>query len=289
MPEETTKPIREKDDNKIPSLRTLKTDTSEYVKKRGISLIEIAAEEAKERGIKIEEETKFSLKKIIAISLFVLIVIGAGFAGIFFLKEQKEIQPAPDSLFKPILVSDDRIEIYVYPGNYARTINEIKNAIRSQTRINQLLHISFIRQEGETKIPVGLKEFFEIIGVNPPQELLDSLESEFMLSKIYFTKDWPILILKVASFDSAFAGMMKWETIMADDFKDIFSLELSSAMPSFKDKEIQNHDARILNNKDNQPLLIYSFEGRNYLIITTDEEPLKEIFRRLSSPQYLND
>jgi len=35
--------------------------------------------------------------------------------------------------------------------------------------------------------------------------------------------------------------------------------------------------------------LIYSFINRNYLVITQDEEPLKEIFRRFSSSQYLNE
>ncbi|MBI4691911.1 MAG: hypothetical protein HY773_00475 [Candidatus Terrybacteria bacterium] len=277
-----------KEEDKIPALRTYKTDTSEYVKKRGVSLIEIAAEEARGRGIKIEEENRFSLKKIIIISASSVIIIGISFAGIwFFTKGQKEGQPT--SFLKPILISEDQVEIYVYPENYPRVLNEIKKAIQSQTRINQLLYVSLVRQVGESKVAVGSREFFRITGASPPQELLDSLENEFMLSKFYFTKDCPILIFKVAAFDSAFAGMMKWETAMADDFKDVFSLELSNARSFFEDREIQNRDIRVLNDKDSQPLLLYSFMGRDYLIITTDEEPLKEIFRRFSSFQYLND
>lgn len=277
-----------KNKDNIPALRTLRTDTSEYVKKRGVSLIEIAAEEAKGRGIKIEEETRFSLKKIIIISAFAVIIIGISLAGIwFFTKGQKEVQPT--SFFKPILVSDDQVEIYVYPENYARALNEIKKALQSPTRINQLFYLSLVRQAGESKISIGLREFFKIIGASPPSEILDSLENKFMLSKFYFTKDWPILIFKVATFDSAFAGAMKWETTMADDLKDIFSLDLSNTRFSFEDREIQNHDARVLNDKDGQPLLLYSFMGRDYLIVTTAEESFKEIFRRFSSPQYLNN
>jgi len=101
-----------------------------------------------------------------------------------------------------------------------------------------------------------------------------------MLSKFYLSKDWPILILSIRSYESAFAGMLKWEKTMGQDLSAIFN---SANAGDFQDKEIQNHDTRT------NSVLIYSFINRNYLVIVQNEEPLKEIFRRFSSPQYLNE
>lgn len=275
--------------DKIPALRTLKTDTSEYVKKKGVSLIEIAAQEARGAGLKIEEENKFSLKKIIIISTIILALAGAAIGGILFLlKKEKE---TAEKIFSPksLLVSEEQMEIVVYPENHQRFLRDIQTAVKSETQINQLVYLSPVKWINESKFPVGTREFFMVIGISPPFDLLDSLEERFMLAKFYLTEDQPLLLFKVRSYDSAFNGMMKWEKAMADDLRDIFSLDISKAKDFFEDKEILNRDTRILNDKEDRPLLIYSFVNRNYLVITVAEEPLKEIFRRLSSSQYLNN
>lgn len=258
----------------IPVLRTLKTDTADYIKEKKVSLVDIAAETAKRGGLKYgEEKSKAIFVKIIAIAAVIAIVAGAGLAGFFlFKKEQKKQQPVA-VLIKPIIVADDQIEANVDQG-------QIKAAIQSQIKPNHLLNILIAKKTGE---------FFSGLGINPPAGFFDSLDDRFMLAKFYLTKDWPILILKIKSYDSAFAGMIKWEEGILEDLNGLFSLENIDYGKGFEDKEIQNKDTRVLKDKNGNLVLIYSFINQKYLVITTGEEPLIEIFRRFSSPQYLNE
>lgn len=258
----------------IPVLRTLKTDTADYIKEKKVSLIDIAAETAKRGGLKYgEEKNKAIFVKIIAIAAVIVIVAGAGLAGFsLFKKEQKKQQPV-SALIKPIIVADDQIEANLDQG-------QIKAAIQSQIKPNHLLNILIAKKTGE---------FFSGLGINPPAGFLDSLDDRFMLAKFYLTKDWPILIFKIKSYDSSFAGMIKWEGAISEDLSDLFNLENIDYGKSFEDKEIQNKDTRVLKGKNGNLVLIYSFINQKYLIITTGEEPLIETFRRFSSPQYLNE
>jgi hypothetical protein len=84
--------------------------------------------------------------------------------------------------------------------------------------------------------------------------------------------------------------MIKWEGNIVNDLKAIFPAPLETKfLMGFEDKEIQNHDTRVLNDRDGNSVLIYSFINQKYLVIAQNEEPIKEIFRRFSLPQYLNE
>jgi len=254
----------EQEKNELKGIRTLQTDVQE-LEKKGISAADLATEMARRRSPAIKEETaKYSFKKIALILAIIIVIIGLGF-GVFQLFFSKIQEKQPVSLIpKPILVSDQQVEA-------GADLNSIQSALKTPIRINNLLYVSMAMRP---------EEFFKIIKANPPSELTDSLTGGFMLSKFYLSKDWPILILSIRSYESAFAGMLKWEKTMGQDLSAIFN---SANAGDFQDKEIQNHDTRT------NSVLIYSFINRNYLVIVQNEEPLKEIFRRFSSPQYLNE
>ncbi len=273
--------MSDEDKSNIPALRTLKTDTAEFVEKGGVSLVDIATEEAKRSGLKYKEKiSKVPFKKIILISIGVFVIIGIGFGGYWFFTKNQQEEQSNQLLARPILAADDQIEVFVDLENPQKFLNNLQSAIQSQIRPNHLLNIF---------VPLDSREFLKIIGTNPPLEFPYSLDSKFMLAKFYLTKDWPILVFKIRDYDSAFAGIIKWERYMAADLQGLFlSQNLNNANNFFEDKVVQNHDTRILNDKDGNSILIYSFINRNYLVITTNEEPLKEIFRRFSLPQYLN-
>jgi hypothetical protein len=269
------------DKGKIPALRTLKTDTAEFVQK-GVSLVDIAAEEAKRGGLKYEEKTKkFPLRKIILIAVMIVIIVGIGLVGFWFWTKNQQEKQGTQLLAQPILVAEDQIEIVPDAKNPQKFLNNLQNTLQSQIRPNHLLNVF---------VALDSREFLKTIGANPPPEFLYSLDSKFMLAKFYLTKDWPILLFKIRDYDSAFAGIIKWERFMAADLQGILLLpNLDNINNFFEDKVIQNHDTRVLNDKNGNSLLLYSFINRNYLVLTTNEEPLKEIFRRFSLPQYLNE
>jgi hypothetical protein len=255
--------------DKLKSIRTLQTDVQELSKK-GISFADIATESEKRGGLAAEEVSKFSLKKLSVIFITIVVIIGVGFGSFWLFNRRQQEKQAVSLLPKPILVSDQQVEAVA-------DLNSIQSALKTPIRINNLLYIS---------MTVKSEEFFKIIKANPPLELINSLDGRFMLSKFYLSKEWPILIFKIRSYESAFAGMIKWEKTISSDLTDIFS---PSKPGDFQDKVIQNHDARVLNDENGNSVLIYSFINQNYLVIAQNEEPLKEIFRRFSLPQYLNE
>lgn len=282
-PEETEKGV-----SKIPALRTLKTDTAEYVKKSGASLVSIAAEgAAASGGLKFREIKKKPAFKIIILSA-VMVVAGIGLILFFLFGKGKTEEPPQISLIKPILVSDEQVEIAV-DFSKGDNIEKIKKAVEKQTGVNKFLYIALVKQDGEQKRLAGTQDFFQLIKADLPLGLIDSLDNKFMLAKFYLSKDWPILLFKIKSYEYAFSGMLEWEKKMSGDLAEVFSLNnISEIQGIFEDKEIQSRDTRLLKDKEGNPVLFYSFINRDYLVITTNEEPLKEIFRRFSLPQYLN-
>ncbi len=274
----------QKENRGLPVLRTLKTDSSEYIKEKGISIIDIVAAQVKKRipsGIEEADEFNKKIKKILLISVLGLIFVGAGLGGfLIFTKSQKSKQPI-SVLTKPILVADEEKEI-ILDGIWNPAF---------QTQENKLLYLAVIKQLKETKRMATLSEFFGNLKIIPPFDLLDVFENKFMFAIFRSGSDLPVLILNVKSYEKAFAAMIKWEKEMADDIEKIFTTNGVSAVPdsfSFIDKEIQNYDARTLNDTDGNIILLYSFINRKYLVITTGEKALKEIIRRFSLPYYLN-
>lgn len=283
---------------KLPSVRTLKSDTADYVSRKGLSLAEITAEEAEKEGLKyggIEEQKPFwNAINIIIIAISALVIVGAGVGAWLYFGGKTEAPveiPIVRNLTKPFLLADDTFDVPIDISDedkLSESLLAIKNAIKKSYPLNKLLNISLFKRAGYTEISVPAKDFFAVIGANPPLEFLDGVENNFLFMRFSSSKNWTALIFKVKDYNAVFPSMVKWEREMGESLKNI--METAGTQGElFKDKEVKNHDARILLAKDGSPALAYSFINRKYLVITGGEEPLKEIFRRFSSPQYLNE
>lgn len=290
MLEEEKKTEEEKEETrrKFPALRTFKTDSARYIKTKGISLIDIAAAKADKKGLGLEEEKRKSFKNIIFISLIIILLIGTGVSSflIFKLKQKKSYEAVISPVSKSFLLTDQEKDI---------TLEEVKQATQTFLNTKELLYLTIFQETttetGEIKKEsVTTNEFFNYFKIAPPLGLTESLEKRFMFVVFRSNKNWPALIFKLRSYDNAFIGMMKWEETMADDLADIFLIEnsLISHKP-FVDKEIQNHDVRVLSGASDEPILFSSFINKQYLIIASNEDVLKELFLRFASPQYLNE
>lgn len=269
----------------MPVLRTFKSDSANYVKEKEISLIDVAASQSKQRTLLRDEKNggsrKINFKTIIFPIVAVIVLAGAGVGGFFIFKNFQKPETPTYVLSKPPIVADEEIET---------TLNGFQKLIEGPVKTNRLIYLPIIKQSEEPKRLVTVREFFNNFGIIPASDLVGDFENNFMLSVFRSTQNWPILIFKVKSYDRTFAGMMRWERDMPADFKKIFPIETQSFKDlSFTDKEIKNQDVRVLYDERGEPVLMYSFFNRNYLIITTGEDALKEIFRRFSLPQYLNE
>lgn len=281
-----------KDD--LPVLRTFKGDSSRYIKEEKVSAIDIASAQAKKGAHliyeKLEEEKKINWKSAVIIMVILTCLLVAGFGVFYFLKNWglKKIGVVKETpayvLPRPAIIADEEIEA---------SIKEINGLIQGPLKTGRLLYVPIVKEEiagAGIKRLITAREFFDNFGIIPPPDLLGDIDGQFMLYVFHSSENWPILIFEIKSYERVFAAMLRWEnTAIAPDFKKIFSIGHESGIKTvFIDKEIKNHDARVLNNEEGGTVLMYSILNKKYLIITTGQDALEEIFRRFSLPQYLN-
>lgn len=73
---------------------------------------------------------------------------------------------------------------------------------------------------------------------------------------------------------------------MARDLSPLFPAAAESSARKFRDKEIMNRDARVLEGGGGKAALAYAFVNREYLVIAGGEDSLKEVFRRFAVYRY---
>jgi len=282
----------DKNDNAVKGIRTFEDDIANYTKEKNFSILDIAAEEAKVRGLSFENPEEGGsfpwLKKTIIIFFIVLLVSAGGYFGFVkpLLKRSNVVNNFIQITQGPIL-TDQKIEIIVSPDKREVFKRDLESALEEGQTEGNLTEISVVKISGERKTSLNKDEFFSMVSAPMPQGLKDYLEKDFMLLSFSGMDNSPILVFKAKSYTYVFSEMLKWEKSLTDDLKAIFPNDSLTGNDSFADKYIQNHDARIAE-KDGQIDLAYAFINRKYLVITNNQEPLSEIFRRFSSVQYAN-
>lgn len=153
----------------------------------------------------------------------------------------------------------------------------------------ELKHL--VLKNGSTSLAtlVSAPEFFQALKVTAPGSLLRSFDPLFMIGLLAESR---FIILKLASFENAFPGMLSWEKTLATDLAPIFGTAhlLKNIAPEsvFKDVVSKNKDARVLYapvapaSTSTTPVLLYSFFDNQMLIITDNMETLKTLIDRLT-------
>lgn len=279
----------------LPALRTFSGDSSRYIKEEKVSAIDIVSAQTR-KGIhlryeNLEEEKKINWKSAVIIMVILTGILLAGFGVFYFLKNWglKKIGVVKETpvyvLPKPAIIADEEIET---------SVKEIGDLVQGPLKTGRLLYVPIVKEESAgagIKRLITAREFFDNFGIIPPSDLLGDIDGQFMLYVFRSSENWPILIFEIKSYERVFAAMLRWENAaIVPGLKKIFSIRYDSETRAvFSDKEIKNHDVRVLNNEEGSPVLMYSALNKKYLIITTGQDALEEIFRRFSSPQYLNN
>ena len=100
----------------------------------------------------------------------------------------------------------------------------------------------------------------------------------------------PFLIIKLTSFENAFAGMLSWEPNMARDLAPLLGttdlLKVINPAYVFKDVIVRNKDVRMLE-ASSTPVILYSFFDNQMLIITEDIDAIQTLIDRLTREKLL--
>lgn len=285
------KPPKQK---KKPIIHTMESDVGEYLKKKR-TLAAIMTE-----GIRMQrppsisgQQRRFSMPTqswIIGVALL-LVLIGGGtffffqiFRGGIGEKEMRD-DDAPPTAPKPFFRVDRSVSLAADTAKDDAFRKEFLTLIRKRNNIGTITHVLLEVTDGPNARFATLRDIFYFFGVTPPTGFYDSITDPAMLF-IYHNENgnYVGVATEVRDRDRALGRMLSWESSLAFDTQSFFFEERPNIIdPVFSDYTYKNIDYRFPKNpNENDAGIAYAiFPAKNYLLITTNTETLKEIITRL--------
>lgn len=274
---------------KESTIRTMKSDVAEFLKKTKPSLITIITKEA-ERGEKPEILGKKPglLNKYLISAILLLLLGGAGYLLYsFFLNEEPlvitKIIPPP-----ALFATEKSRTVNISAGDKAAIRRGLNDSADERERNGTIKRILFkiIERSGEEHF-VTTEEIFSALDILPPPELTQFLDKNFMAA-IYYQNEGPRIIfsVKTARPERTEETMLKWEVSMQRDILPLFLKErVETKLIPFEDRSFRNIDWRYLKLDNIKDIGVgYTiFKSRNYLVITTSREAMETAISRLFS------
>ncbi len=273
----------------IQTFHTIQTDMADAAKNQGTTPEKMATTQTLRQQRQIVKEDPKRSAYLLAISG--LLVLGGliSLGGLYMLKHQPKA-PAP--------VATDAATIIPIQGTRDITVSDSQSLISliaaAQTQApgvaNEIVKLNI--KDGATGTELDSQRFASLLSPSIQTWLVRSFAPAPYLAGLYDSNGWqPFIIFRLTSYDSGYAGMLKWEETIGDEWKPLIAgsavAASSSVQTSFKDAIIQNKDVRILEDTSGHRLIFYSFADPSTLVITTSEQALREVFARLSASQFL--
>lgn len=282
----------------VVTVHTLKDDLQHVVYDQKVSLVKAVSLE-EDRKHKLPEPVDPVAKKSNALAIlftvFLLLLLGgAALVGAWYLTTAKS--STSKSFSNSLMFAESSVALSL--DN--RSSNELRQMLASaregsQGAVGSIQRIVPVVGAGENARPATLSEFMQAIGARPPEELLRAVSSDFFLGLHTVDEQAPILVVPVASYDHAFAGMLAWEKNLNGDLAPMFTAlspftRDAQGLPmvrAFKDVVQQNYDTRVLFDDAGQIQLYYSLPTRRVLIIAESPYSFSEVLSRLQAARAL--
>lgn len=294
------------------SIRTYESDVAEALSKKKTTVASmVIAENSKGSDSSVigsKEKSNFG-KNFIKVILS-LIFISAGALGAYLLYQKSPLakqEVAKQESKVPSVVSANAQKVVALNSLNKKSLTAFLNTNLTRYDIPEgeiYEIIPAITTEASTTIKLGAKRFIEIAGFDITDTLKRSITDRWMLG-VYSTdgKKVPFIILTNDFFQNAYAGMLKWESTIADEFIDIFNYRniayriddtststittYFNIKGSFEDKIIRNRDVRQFRTQYGDLLILYTFIDKNTILITNSEAVIPEIIDRIEKQTYI--
>ncbi len=298
-PEPAPQP-KPKKDLPLGSVHTLKQDLQSVVRDQKMSLVHAASLEQEKKRIPesiVVPTPASSRTRGILFTIGLLTALGfAALGGVYYVMTTS-IGSAPPPQNSLVFAE----QTYSFPlgeqspttvrSTLAQARNASNAALGSITRV-----VPTVATDGEpSERQATFSEFMSALGTQAPAELVRALEDEFFFGIHTVDENAPLIVVPVASYDRAFAGMLAWEKSMNADLSPLFvavpALVLGTDdIPSertFTDLVMRNYDVRALKDNSGTIQLYYSFPTRDLLIIAESPYTFTELLSRLQAERRL--
>lgn len=287
-----------RDSSVASPIHTYKSDFVDRIHETGATDIDVLTAEQNAGVMHIDTEKESHgntlLFAIGGILLFTISVLGI----IFAYQYRTKINSAPVVSKVPSLVATDaKLEISGSGKTLLRAIAEASlKPIQNNTFV--LLYVSNTATSTDGTVTSTFEKGGKVIAslpINMPALLARTIKNDSSLGLVRARKEIrPFFVLHVGSYDSAFAGMLRWEKTIQGDLGLLYPNYTYATEPnstttptnikiSFKDEIVSNHDTRILRDRAGNSILLYGFWNKNILIIARNPVAFAEIISRLGN------
>lgn len=199
-----------------------------------------------------------SLLTLIAV-IITAILLGVGTTVWWFTRNDPPTETAAINVQKQIVNTQATVNIPLGGGRDA-FIDQLMGSFGSgEGRI-----VVFVPTTNGT--PTGPGRIFDVLALSAPGNMLRSVNA---LTLGVARREDPFIVMKFASFDTVFAGMLEWESAILKDFAPLFG---PTSQTNSIDSRINNRDVRVLIDDNGNDRIVYGFIDKNTLLITTDRE-----------------
>lgn len=265
----------------LQTLRTFESDVAEAVERQKASVVKIAlAEQKRKRQDRLAEVPKTASRSILYVFTSVLLVAaGIGVLAYFFVSLPTPSAPVAPIADRTIIASDAHTEQNIQNEpreNLSRVIREAADSAGSGVTSIQL-------KTGENSA-ISSQDLMRALSPRAPSSLIRNLKEEYMVGALHTDSSTPFIILTTTSFESAFAAMLEWETVMTDDLLLLFN---GTAAPTsttpFEDLLLRNKDIRLTKDEFGNTVIAYVFLDKTTIAITDSVDILEQIITRYST------
>ncbi|OHA89614.1 MAG: hypothetical protein A3C70_02560 [Candidatus Zambryskibacteria bacterium RIFCSPHIGHO2_02_FULL_43_14] len=273
----------------LKQIRTFQGDVAEALKRQQESLVSIQRAEHLKNPTQSDtsgtlqdsdkKKKEFFFLFLGSLLLFALGIFGARYTYDEFLG--KVSTPTIDTPANRFLSPNTEISLEPKLDSRSTLIDTLKSAVENVPQ-GELRHIILKQKTGVRESLISASEFLRTLESRAPESLIRAFDPSFMFGALGKST---FLIIKLSSFENAFAGMLSWEKNLGQDIGPLFAtaelLKNISHESVFTDVTDKNKDVRALM-LENQPILLYSFLDNNMLIITDSFESLRTLIDRLT-------
>lgn len=317
-----TAPVVEpKEEPLVKALETYGSDINRVVQSGEVSVASMAAAESKRAHMASGETlapggvgesptpTQSPIRTVLYIAGGILLLSAVGIlATLMFRPGPVAVQQNTQAA--PFMEVDQTILVPAASPLRRDVLMTSLNTARKQLSIPLGLVAQLYVADGTSSQPISVQTLLSTLAPDIPQDLLRTLEQPYLLAVHSFDENEAFLVLRVDSYQQAYAGMLAWEPTMRNELLPLFTRtppahiqaqtigtiatstqsQDASSTPAdgflrtgFVDQVVDNHDARVMVTPDGDLLLLWTFTDRNTLVIATNEYTLNEIIRRLTT------
>ncbi|MDP2650346.1 MAG: hypothetical protein Q8P16_02160 [bacterium] len=282
--------------NKDAIVRTFKDDVRDLVRTQKMSLARMAALESGKEGVpELPQREPWKTTTIIALTMLFFAAGGVLLFGVYYAYQWQDAGSAGQELPPSMIFTEARERVDI-TGRRGRQVVQMlalarSNALLSLGSMLDLYLMSQVDTTEGTRVLAHLSaaEFLRTIEASVPETFLQTLGEDYMVGLHIIDENVPFILLSTNSYGYAFSGMLAWEPRMEEDLAPFMSPRGGPATPvtagfgrnEFTDTVVENIDVRILRDANGETRLLYAFDGRDTIIITTNLRSLVELANRI--------